>query len=308
MKSAGLINNIKTGHSPCLWMQAGVVSHKYCKISYDCTVCNFDKAMLRAAEENRIMTGRGISPSNKRQKIVFWIDKMKELPSSKRPCIHYMKRRIDFKNCSHDYRCANCEFDQYFYDQYAVHTLVKPVEVLNVQGFRIPQGYYIHKGHAWVKIEEGSTVRVGLDDFALRILGPLENVEAPLVGKRMKQNISQIVLRRGEKSAGVLSPVSGVVTDVNPRLREEGRLANKNPYTDGWVVRLHSEDLRNELKDLCIGAESKEFMEKEVGCLYDVIGESGGLSSADGGYLCDDIYGNMPQIGWENLVRMFLKT
>jgi hypothetical protein len=73
-------------------------------------------------------------------------------------------------------------------------------------------------------------------------------------------------------------------------------------------VRLHSEDLRNELKDLCIGAESKEFMEKEVGCLYDVIGESGGLSSADGGYLCDDIYGNMPQIGWENLVRMFLKT
>jgi glycine cleavage system H lipoate-binding protein len=289
-------------------MQAGVVRRKYCRISYDCTTCHFDRAMLKMAEENIIMEEKGQTHGGKRQNIVFWLEKLKELPSSKWPCIHHMKQRIDFKNCIHEYRCANCEFDQYFYDQYTVHALVKPVEVLNIHGFRIPQGYYLHKGHAWVKIEEGSTVRVGLDDFALRLLGPLENVEAPLIGKQMKQNISQIVLKRGEKSAGVLSPVSGVVTDVNPRLREEGSLANKNPYTDGWFVRLHSEGLRNELKDLYIGTESKEFMEKEISHLYDVIEESGGLLNTDGGYLGDDIYGNMPRIGWERLTRLFLHT
>ena len=308
MKSVRYNNQNKSGRSPCLWMQAGVVRHKYCKIFYDCTTCHFDKAMLRVAEENKIMAEKGQIPGDKRQKIVFWIERLKELPSSKRPCIHHMKGRIDFKSCSHEYRCANCEFDQYFYDQYTVHALVKPVEVLNVHGFRIPQGYYLHKGHAWVKIEEGSTVRIGLDDFALRLLGPLENVDAPLVGKQMKQNTSQIMLKRGEKSAGVLSPVSGVVTDVNPRLREEGSLANKNPYTDGWVLRLHSEGLRNELKDLYIGSESKEFMEKEISHLYDVIEETGGLLNTDGGYLGEDIYGNMPQIGWERLTRLFLHT
>jgi len=308
MRIAGLNNKVKTGSSPCLWMQAGVVRHKYCEISYDCTTCHFDKAMSRVAKENMVMAEKGQIPGDKRQKIVFWIEKLKELPSSKRPCIHHMKRRIDFKSCGHEYRCATCEFDQYFYDQYTVHALVKPVEVLNVHGFRIPQGYYLHKGHAWVKIEEGSTVRIGLDDFALRLLGPLENVAAPLVGKQMKQNTSQIMLKRGEKSAGVLSPVSGVVTDVNPRLREEGSLANKNPYTDGWVLRLHSEGLRNELKDLYIGTESEEFMEKEISHLYDVIEESGGLLNTDGGYLGEDIYGNMPQIGWERLTRLFLHT
>jgi len=308
MRSAGLNKSIKTDRSPCLWMQAGVVRHKYCKISYDCTTCRFDKAMSRVVKENMVMTEKGQILGDKRQKIVFWIEKLKELPSSKRPCIHHMKRRIDFKSCSHEYRCATCEFDQYFYDQYTVHALVKPVEVLNVHGFRIPQGYYLHKGHAWVKIEEGSTVRIGLDDFALRLLGPLETVDAPLVGKQMKQNISQIMLKRGEKSAGVLSPVSGVVTDVNPRLREEGRLANRNPYTDGWVVRLHSEGLRNELKDLYMGTESKEFIEKEISHLYDVIEKSGELLNTDGGYLGEDIYGNMPQIGWERLTRLFLHT
>lgn len=308
MESPGLNNRIKAGRSPCLWMQAGVVRHKYCKISYDCTSCNFDKAMVRAAEENMAMIRNGQTPAAGRRNIVFWIDKLKELPLYKRPCIHHMKGRIDFKNCGHEYRCSNCEFDQYFYDQYTVHALMKPVEVLNVHGFKIPQGYYLHKGHAWVKIEEGPAVRIGLDDFALKLLGPLEIIEAPLVGKRMERNISQIVLKRGEKSAGVLSPVSGVVTDVNPRLREDGSLASKNPYTDGWVVRVHSESLRNELKDLYIGAESKEFMEDEVGSLYDVIEESGGLLSTDGGYLGDDIYGKLPGLDWRNLVKIFLKT
>ena len=290
-------------------MQAGVVRNKYCGNSYDCTTCRFDRAMVRAADENIVMAEKaGNSYGKRRKNIVHWIEKLKEMSLAKRPCIHHMKRRIEFKNCSHEYRCANCEFDQYFYDQYTVHAFVKPVEVLNVHGFRIPQGYYLHKGHAWVKIEEGSSVRVGLDDFALRLLGPLENVEAPLIGKQMKRNISQIVLKRGEKSAGVLSPVSGVVTDVNHKLREEGSLANKNPYTDGWFVRLHSENLRNELKDLFIGTESKEFMEKEIGHLYNVIEESGELLNTDGGYLGDDIYGNMPRIGWERLTRLFLHT
>lgn len=308
MEFAGLNNKIKTVHSPCLWMQAGVVRSKYCRSFYDCATCRFDEAMMRAVDENRTMAKKGKSYGKRRKDIVHWIENLMGMPSSKRPCIHHMKGRIDFKNCGHDYRCFNCDFDQYFYDQYSVHALVKPVDVLNVHGFKIPQGYYIHKGHAWVKIEEDQTVRIGLDDFALRLLGPLDRVESPLTGKRMKQSNSQIVIKRGDKVATVLSPVSGVVTDVNPRLREEGSLANKDPYTDGWIVRLHSENLRNELKDLYMGSETKEFMEKEVRLLYDVIGESGGLLNTDGGFLGEDIYGKMPQIGWERLTGLFLRS
>jgi len=308
MEFSGFNIKIKTDLNPCLWMQAGVVRNKYCRNSYDCTTCHFDRAMFRAAEENMVIAEKEKRSGSKRQKIVFWIEKLKGLPHSKRPCIHYMKGRIDFKNCSNEYRCANCEFDQYFYDQYAVHALVKPVEVLDVHGFKMPQGYYLHKGHAWVKIEEGSTVRIGLDDFALRLFGPLDNIEAPLTGKRIEQNIPQVILKRGEKRAGLLSPVSGVVTDVNTRLREEGSPAGINPYTDGWIVRVHSESLKNELKSLYMDQESKEFMEKEISQLYDIIEESGALLNTDGGYLCEEIYGNMRNIEWERLTRLFLRT
>ncbi|MBU3946628.1 MAG: glycine cleavage system protein H [Proteobacteria bacterium] len=298
----------KKNNSPCVWMQAGVVRSKYCKAFYDCANCQFDRTMTNMAEENSGVTEHADTKGKNGKKIVYWMEKLKELPSSKRPCIHYMKGRIDFRSCSHDYKCINCEFDQYFSDQYTVHATVNPVEVLNVHGFRIPQGYYLHKGHAWVKIEEGKTVRIGLDDFALKVFGPLEHIEAPLIGKQMKQNSSQIIIKRGNLTASLLSPVSGVVTDINPNIREDAKSAGKNPYTDGWILRLHSEELKNDIKNLYIADQSEKFIDKEVNLLYSTIEKSGNLLNTDGGYLAENIYGNIPQLGWERLTQLFLRT
>lgn len=287
-------------------MQAGVVRLKSCQIDYRCEACRFDRAMRLTARENSRLRQQGESLGGKSGKIVYWKDRLRELPPSKQPCLHHMKRRIDFRNCTHDYQCGNCEFDQYFSDQYMVHAVVRPVNVLNVKGFKLPHGYYLHRGHAWAKIEEGSTVRVGLDDFALRMLGPLDRVEAPLMGKQVEQGRDDILLSRDTNTARVQSPISGVVTDINPELRETGKLANQDPYTDGWVMRLHSHNLRQDLKTLMIGDQAGQYLDGEIGRLYEVIEEEVGPLAADGGYLGDDIYGNLPRGSWEKLTRLFL--
>ncbi|MFH2043630.1 MAG: glycine cleavage system protein H [Pseudomonadota bacterium] len=293
---------------PCVWMQAGVVRSKYCNALYNCATCQYDITMTDMADTNKNIAGKSTAKGKKHKNIVHWMEKLKDLPVSKRPCIHHMKGRIDFKSCGHDYMCVNCEFDQYFSDQYTVHATVNPVEVLNVQGFKIPQGYYLHKGHAWVKIEEGKTVRIGLDDFALKVFGPLEQIEAPLIGKQLIQNKSQITIKRGNHCATLLSPVSGVVTDINPKLREDAMPAGKNPYTDGWILRVHSEKLKDDIKNLYIADQSKEFMKKEVDVLYKAIENSGQLLNTDGGFLAENIYGNIPQLGWEKLTQLFLRS
>jgi glycine cleavage system H lipoate-binding protein len=289
-------------------MQAGVVRHKFCSNEYQCPACQYDRAMRRAADQNRQLREGGVPPKGNRGRITFWKDKIKELPSWKRPCLHHMKGRIDFRACTNEYSCGNCEFDQFFNDQFTVHTVVKPVDVLDIKGFKIPQGYYLHSGHAWVKMEEGSAVRIGLDDFALRLLGPLDRIEAPLMGKEMKQGRADIALQRGLHQAMVLAPVNGVVTDINPRLREAGSLANQDPYTDGWVLRLHADNLRLDLKSLMIGGETQDFLDEEVDRLYQVIEDEAGPLAADGGYLADDIFGNLPEVRWEKLTRLFLRT
>jgi glycine cleavage system H lipoate-binding protein len=85
--------------------------------------------------------------------------------------------------------------------------VVQPVDVLDIKDFKIPHGYYLHRGHTRVKIEEGSTARIGLDDFALRLLGPLDRIEAPLIGKELEQDRGDILLGRGSNAARVQSPV-----------------------------------------------------------------------------------------------------
>lgn len=57
-----------------------------------------------------------------------------------------------------------------------------------------------------------------------------------------------------------------------------------------------------------IGRETKDFYKEEIDRLYQVIEDEAGPLAADGGQLGTDIYGNIPQVGWNRLVRRFLHT
>ncbi|MCD6298559.1 MAG: glycine cleavage system protein H [Deltaproteobacteria bacterium] len=293
---------------PCIWMQAGVVRRKSCERAYHCNVCPFDRALQKVVEENKKLIQYMIYPQGKRKQFISWKDKLKALPRWKRPCLHHMKGHIEFRACNYDYGCSNCAFDQYLHDQLTVHAEVKQVDALEVKGFQIPQGYYFHSGHTWIKVEEGAAVRVGIDEFALRLLGPFDRIEAPLMGKKVRQGRADTVASRGRLRATILSPVSGVVTAINPKLRDDGSLANDSPYEKGWVMSVHATDIRRDLKNLMINSETIDYMERQVDTLYRLIENVAGPLSADGGDLRNDIYGNMPQLGWGRLTGLFLKT
>ena len=288
-------------------MQAGAVWKKTCTLSYQCHECRFDKTLREVVKENYRRRDQGECLTGRRGRLVFWKDKLRERPPWKQPCIHAMKGRIDFRACTHAYHCGDCEFDQFFQDQFAVHAIMKPIDLLTVKGVDIPQGYYLHPGHTWLKLEEDGGVRVGLDDFARRVLGPLEKIETPLVGKEVIQH--QPVIRGFRKgvTAGFPVPVNGVVTDINSQLRDAGEGAHEDPYAAGWVMRLHSDTLRQDLQGLMIGDESREFLNREVNRLFQVIEEVAGPLAADGGYLGDDIFGHLPDIGWERINNLFFR-
>lgn len=295
-------------HPACIWMQAGVVTHKYCRLNFQCTACRYDKSLRRLAQENRSLSERGAPRQGRRAGIVPWKERLRELPPWKRPCLHSMKGRIEFRACTNDYRCTDCEFDQFFYDQFSVHAVVKPVEELDIEGFKIPQGYYLHRGHAWVKIEEENTVRIGLDEFAARTFGPFSRIDTPLLGKTIRQDHSGIALVRDDNTAKLLSPISGVITATNPRLLEDDGFANRDTYAEDWFLRVHADNLRRDLKQLMISHETVAFLSVEVERLYAVIEAAAGPLTVDGGRLGSDIYGNLPQLDWPGLARTFLRT
>lgn len=294
--------------SPCIWMQAGVVRRRLCRLDYACAACRFDGALGREARRNRIMRASGSPPRGRRGGIVSWQERLRELAPQRRPCIHHLKRRIGFRACLHDYDCASCEFDQFFSDQYTVFAGLRPVDLLNVQGVRFPQGYYLHPGHCWVRLEEGRSVRVGLDDFALRVFGPLERIEGALIGVRLRRGQAAFVLRRGGRRTPVLSPITGVVTAANAPLAAEAARTDDDPYGAGWVLQVEAEELRRDLAALQMGAEAGAFLAAELARLERLIERRSGPLTTDGGFLGRNIIGHLPQLGWRSLARRFLRV
>jgi len=290
----------------CLWMQAGVVKNKICFQDFSCTTCKFDRALRKTCHENELFQKQGMIIKGKKGNFVYWQEKLKKQPLAKRPCIHHMKGHIDFKTCPKTYNCIDCEFDQYFHDQFKVYTVLKPVGFSNINGVSLPLGYYLHSGHTWAKIEDGNIVRIGIDDFASRILGKFTSIETLLMGKQVFQGKNAIHISRNGHNASFLSPISGVITQVNSQVISNPGLINQDPYTDGWILSLYCPDLKQDLKQLMFMDSSKSFMNGEVKNLYAFLEEETNLAAADGGSLGSDLFGNLPGISWDGLLKRFI--
>jgi len=279
--------------NPCLWMQAGVVDFKNCNNFYDCATCKYDLGMAKSVEK-----GKNIS----------WQDAMRRRPELDRVCRHSLTNRIAKRACAYDFECSTCDFDQFFEDVWTTKTKSMPIEMQQVKGFDVPMDYYFHNGHTWARIESGGYIRIGLDDFALKLLGKADGLDLPLMGKEFDQGKVGWGLKCKENLADVLSPVGGVIVEVNSKVRENPELANREPYGDGWLFMVRNPNIKKTVKELMTDAGSLSWINNEVSTLENMIEDVAGPLAADGGLLQEDIYGNLPDLGWNNLTKAFLKT
>ncbi|MCE1229005.1 MAG: glycine cleavage system protein H, partial [Firmicutes bacterium] len=120
------------------------------------------------------------------------------------------------------------------------------------------------KGHLWARIEPSGQVRVGLDDFARKALGPLTSVTLPQAGKEVRQGDPLFTAERGGERLTFMSPVSGKVASVNGLLGTDPSPIHKSPYDKGWVLRLEPADLAAEIPGLRIGKPVVDWYQEEI--------------------------------------------
>ena len=279
--------------NPCIWMQAGAVSFKDCNNFYDCTTCKYDLGMNK-----KVRSGKQIS----------WQDAMRRKPGMERICRHSLTNRIAKRACAYDYKCGTCDFDQFFEDVWTAKTNSLPGESRQIKGFNVPAEYYFHDGHGWARIESGGYLRIGMDEFSLKLLGKADGFELPLMGKELDQDRPGWGLKRDGRLADVLSPVGGVIVEVNSKLRERPDLAAEGAYGDGWIFTVRTPSIKKSLNSLMDDTTSLNWMKSEIHALENMIEDVAGPAATDGGHLGDDIYGSLPGLGWDRLTKRFLKT
>ena len=101
------------------------------------------------------------------------------------------------------------------------------------------------KSHEWVK-EEGDLYVIGITDFAQSELGDLVFVNLPEVDDEVTVEEAFADVESVKAVSDVLSPVSGVVAEINEELLDAPQMINEAPY-DAWFIKVADVTYKEEL-------------------------------------------------------------
>jgi glycine cleavage system H protein len=102
----------------------------------------------------------------------------------------------------------------------------------------IPAELKYSKSHEWVRRESDDTVTVGITDHAQDLLGDMVFVELPEPGRTLEAGQECAVVESVKAASDVYSPISGEVVAVNEAIGDSPELVNKDPYGEGWLMRI----------------------------------------------------------------------
>ena len=108
----------------------------------------------------------------------------------------------------------------------AVKMKRRPVRFLH----SLPDSRYLrnlryHPGHTWALSESPDRVRVGMDDFASKLVGKIERMTLPQRGRWIRQGQKLWTIFRDGKSVDMVSPIEGTISDINEAVVNDPELA-----------------------------------------------------------------------------------
>ena len=95
--------------------------------------------------------------------------------------------------------------------------------------------------HEWVKIEtqgDEKIATVGISGFAVEQLGDLVFLELPEVGRQLEAGGAMGEVESVKSVSDLYSPVTGVVTAANDRLKDDLESLSGDPFGTGWLVKI----------------------------------------------------------------------
>lgn len=175
--------------------------------------------------------------------------------------------------------------------------------------FPVPPDRWYHRGHAWARPENGGVVTVGLDDFAVHLVGPLARVSLPAVGAVVGQGEPawRLVADDG-RAVEMLSPIDGAVVDINAAAAEDPRLAQDQPYEEGWLLKVRPARLRANRTGLLSGDSARLWMRQSVAALQARVAPALGTLAQDGGSPLRSMARALAPDDWTTVARAFLLT
>jgi len=118
---------------------------------------------------------------------------------------------------------------------------------------RIPEGYYYMLGHTWIKTDPQNRATVGVVHEFLKTVGIITQFELPKVSDVVSQgDVCGKITDAEGLTHRIWSPASGRVIEVNAKLLEDTSLLRRDPYLAGYLFRIETSNLEEDIKGLLL--------------------------------------------------------
>ncbi|HMT30895.1 MAG TPA: glycine cleavage system protein GcvH [Bacteroidia bacterium] len=104
-----------------------------------------------------------------------------------------------------------------------------------------PQELKYTKDHEWIRIE-GDIATIGITDFAQGELGDIVYIDIDTVGETIEQEQVFGTVEAVKTVSDLFMPVTGEILELNKTLVTQPEMVNKDPYGDGWMVKVKMSD------------------------------------------------------------------
>ncbi len=106
---------------------------------------------------------------------------------------------------------------------------------------KIPENVKYTKDHEWIRVE-GDFGWVGITDYAQGELGDVVFVELPKVGTKIVRGKSFGTIEAVKAVSDLFAPATGEIVELNKSVQDSPELVNKDPYVEGWMVKVKIAD------------------------------------------------------------------
>jgi glycine cleavage system H protein len=105
----------------------------------------------------------------------------------------------------------------------------------------IPENLLYTEDHEWVKVD-GDFIFVGITDFAQNELGDIVFIEVETVDEELDKGEAFGTIEAVKTVSDMFMPIAGTVVEFNENLESDPEAINKDPFGDGWIVKIKIAD------------------------------------------------------------------
>ena len=115
------------------------------------------------------------------------------------------------------------------------------------------------KDHEWIKVSANDEAFIGITEFAAHELGDIVYIEIDTVGETLEREDTFGTIEAVKTVSDMFMPVSGEILEVNPMLESNPESVNKDPYGNGWMVKIKMTNPA-EVSELLTAEQYKELV------------------------------------------------